>query len=241
MKLFDEYEQVVDIDIPDNIERILVSCSGGADSAILFYILCDYLQKENRTDVTVDMVSFSNDFKWRWNGRKAADILNYTIDKLSFDQIGSHTIHYIPVQDSKYWHPVQHKYFLDYDNALVMSGETCNPKSDAENKHLNGWQYYSLAKRALPERNFENEFKKPLYQEYEVDDYIQRYMSPFTRVDKRFVASMYKKYDVMDMFYLTRSCEEVPPENTPYYKDFEDNPCHICWWCLERKWAFGEF
>jgi hypothetical protein len=239
MKLYDDHGQEVNFYIDDNIERILVSCSGGADSAILFYILCDYLQRENRTNVIVDMMSFSNDFKWRWNGRKAADIVNYTIDKLGFDQFGSHTVHYIPVQDSKYWQPVQNKFFVDYDNALVMSGETCNPKSDAGNKYLDGWQYYSLCKRALPERD-SNNVKKPLYKITKTKP-VHRYMSPFSRVDKRFVASMFQKYGVWDMLALTRSCEGVPPKNTPYYKDFEDHPCHICWWCLERKWAFGEF
>ena len=241
MKLYDEYKQVVDFDIAHDIDRILISCSGGADSAILFYILCDYLQKQNRTNVTVDMVSFSNDVKWRWNGRKAADIINYIIDKLAFKQFDTHHVHYIPVQESKYWHPVQRKFFQEFPNALVITGETCNPKPDAENKYLNDVELAALQKRALPERNIDSPNIKQIYSEHHHKKYTSRFFAPFTHVDKRFVASMYSEYNVKDMFFLTRSCENVPPSADGYYKEFENTPCQKCWWCLERKWAFGEF
>ena len=43
------------------------------------------------------------------------------------------------------------------------------------------------------------------------------------------------------MLDLTRSCESTPEPNSKFSKDFEHIPCGKCWWCLERKWAFGKF
>jgi 7-cyano-7-deazaguanine synthase in queuosine biosynthesis len=52
---------------------------------------------------------------------------------------------------------------------------------------------------------------------------------------------MYNQYDVMPLFDLTRSCEAVPDEDAAFDPEFEKNPCGRCWWCLERKWAFGRW
>ena len=43
----------------------------------------------------------------------------------------------------------------------------------------------------------------------------------------------------MPLFDLTRSCEVIPEGE--FDPEFEKNPCGRCWWCLERKWAFGRW
>ena len=52
---------------------------------------------------------------------------------------------------------------------------------------------------------------------------------------------MYKEANLLDELYpITRSCEYDPTSN--YFKNIK-NPgighCGKCWWCEERKWAFG--
>jgi hypothetical protein len=60
-------------------------------------------------------------------------------------------------------------------------------------------------------------------------------------VDKKFISFLYTYFNVNDLFDLTRSCEAVPDLEFGFNPDFEKLPCGTCWWCLERKWAFGRF
>ena len=60
---------------------------------------------------------------------------------------------------------------------------------------------------------------------------------PYEYVDKRFVADMYHKYNLMfELFPITSSCVEYA-EKTDYFT----KPCKECWWCREKKWAFGMY
>ena len=62
------------------------------------------------------------------------------------------------------------------------------------------------------------------------------FYEPFKNIDKKFIAHIYKEYGLIDTLYpLTRSCESTDPDNCDDYKGH----CGNCWWCLERKWAFG--
>ena len=57
---------------------------------------------------------------------------------------------------------------------------------------------------------------------------------PLEYLDKRFVAEMYKQFDLMNnLFPITKlSCVEYA-EKTDYFS----KPCKECWWCREKKWA----
>ena len=52
---------------------------------------------------------------------------------------------------------------------------------------------------------------------------------PWSQVDKKFIYHQYKKYDIMELSKLTVSCIGDP------------GPCRKCFWCRERKWAFGNY
>ena len=64
---------------------------------------------------------------------------------------------------------------------------------------------------------------------------------PFIHVDKRCLAELYKKYELLDrLLPLTRSCEAELLE-TEYFTKV----CHearpkdeACWWCRERAYGF---
>lgn len=56
----------------------------------------------------------------------------------------------------------------------------------------------------------------------------KRYHLPLNEVDKRFVAECYSQnLFLKKVFPLTISCIE------------KVGPCKKCWWCREKKWAFG--
>lgn len=242
MKLSDSFGQEVDFEFPET-KQIAVNCSGGADSSILLYMVCDWV-KNHSPETRVNVLSCSNDFKHRWNGRKAADVINYTIDRLRFDPIDLHYTYYRDFQDEKYFHDIEPKLFADERVDLIVSGITSNPRVEAHVESSEG-EMVDLAVEALPIRNTDN---APTLH---INDHGHRHWTPFINVDKRWIAAMYVEYDVMDMFDLTRSCESVPDPRTNNETDrahaadfdpnFEHEPCGTCWWCLERKWAFGRF
>lgn len=59
------------------------------------------------------------------------------------------------------------------------------------------------------------------------------YYEPFYHIDKSYIAEMFKKYNIMDVFPLTISCIEWEPGIK--------RPCKKCYFCNEKKWAFGMY
>jgi hypothetical protein len=236
MKLYsNDKTQSIDFNVDEKFKKVAVNCSGGADSSILLLMTVDYLMKNNRDDTTVSVLTCSNDFKDRWNGRKAADVINFVIDKTGFKNFDMHYNYYRDVQDVEYFHEVEKKLFDEGRMDVILSGITNNPKGDdTQVEDING-NMVELKKDALPERSdgYQSTFRSR-------DN--QNFYFPFAPVDKKFTASMYDLYGVRDtLLPLTRSCEAVPDPDKPFDPNFEMEPCGTCWWCLERKWAFGIF
>lgn len=63
---------------------------------------------------------------------------------------------------------------------------------------------------------------------------------PFGQCDKLKIADLYKKYKLMeDLFPLTRSCTGGAWNSIN--QAISDCPCKKCWWCKEKKAAFGMY
>jgi len=57
------------------------------------------------------------------------------------------------------------------------------------------------------------------------------YYSPFANINKQQIKELYDMLEVTDqLFPLTRSCESLAQSA---------GHCGECWWCEERRWAFG--
>lgn len=221
--------QQINFNIPENYTKVCVNCSGGADSSILLFMTAKYLQ-DHLPNATLSVLTCSNDLKGRWNGRKAADAIDYTIRKLEFKNFDMHYTYYRDVQDMKYFKEVETKLYVQRRIDILISGITANPPEGSMSVNKNGDAYDLYADRLLDrDGNQKEDFSY---------NGMQSYYNPFTNVDKRFVAAMYEQYDAMDLFDKTRSCEAIPSEYDP---NFEFEPCCDCWWCHERNWAFGRF
>jgi hypothetical protein len=223
--------QSIDFDIADDIKKIAVNVSGGADSAILLYMVADYLVKNNRTESTeLNVLTCVNDFKGRWNARKAAAVIDFVIGRTGCP-INMHYSYYRPTQDVKYFHEIERKLISRGDIDLMVAGLTLNPIGRNIVTNIHG-KNIDLAEKALPERNV-NHMKL----------LNGNYWFPFANTDKKMVSSLYDQYKVNELFPLTRSCETIPEmkDGIAVNSNFENEPCGECWWCLERKWAFGEF
>jgi 7-cyano-7-deazaguanine synthase in queuosine biosynthesis len=98
-------------------------------------------------------------------------------------------------------------------NSLYI-GDTCYPPDDV-NKSFT-----------------ESDFQQSTDRSYGVKRQTKHgsFYYPFTNYTKQKIAEVYQTEKVLDLFDLTRSCES--PESPSTH-------CGVCWWCNERKWAFG--
>lgn len=230
MKLYDKgTAQMVDFNIPAHYKKIAVNCSGGADSSILLYTLIRYLEENSRTDTKVTVLTCANDLKGRWNARNAAAVINFVIENTNTNIIDSHIAYYRDLQKTEYFHEIELDLFANNKIDLVISGVTANPREKTTVLNVNN-QLVDLKDEALPERNSTNQAQWHT-------SINGHWYKPFVNIDKKMIAAIYKQFDVTEsLLPLTRSCEA--------FADVTDNftkPCGECWWCLERKWAFGIF
>ena len=63
------------------------------------------------------------------------------------------------------------------------------------------------------------------------------HLHPLINEDKSYVAKIYKHYDIMEtLFPLTSSCIGFSEDTNGFTE-----PCKKCYWCYEKKWAFGTY
>ena len=224
IQLTDSHGQRIEFAIPEQYQRIGVRCSGGADSAILLYMLNDLLADR---DVEINVITCSNDEKHRWNGRRAADVINYVVDRTNINRFNTHFSYYRPIQNPVLFDEFEVDLFERGMIDCVVSGVTALPEPGSTVQNSAG-ETVDLCSTGPEYRLNRN---KPTW--------INAYYTPFVNVDKRFVAAMYRVYGADELLQLTRSCEELPSTGS-YDPEFENQTCGNCWWCLERAWAFGE-
>ena len=200
-------------------KKIIINFSGGTDSALMAWMLC----KENPTteihfSTLVDTERPTNE----WNAREL--ILWY---KERFDlNWGKHHIGYFTkgsdegIYAKRHYHG-KHTTSIRKPNelTLLMHGRTANPPADERDKYN-----LNLGRE---------EVRDKVERDFIIGNTYQTY-SPFIAVNKRFVAEVYREYNLMDLFNLTASCIAED-----YKTDYFHKPCKKCWWCREKHWAFG--
>jgi len=235
----------VNIPFDKEWKNVAVSVSGGADSALLAYMICE-LAREQEHDVTVHIINHVRMWKTRpWQQYDADRVynwlfqrfyhttfkrhINFIAPELEYGNIGpSLTDEYGKkvsgdnIQQRAYAEFICHKYNVDaYYNAV-----TRNPRL----AQFNGMQERDI------ERNEDNK-----HLEYMI--HLDRVAShPFRFVDKSWVLNKYKELDIMELFNLTRSCEgEFKDIDYTNYKAGQPVPvCSECFWCKEREWAIEQ-
>jgi 7-cyano-7-deazaguanine synthase in queuosine biosynthesis len=200
---------VADVNIDIHEGPVGISCSGGADSSLLLYILMKYCPGP------IHVFTCVLDSKNRSTVKSASSVLSRIID-----QTGNYNVfhHFHFVKEGKSVEELfqQQTQFL-------------------ENKTIN-WLYTAITKnppfavqRTFKEPSHENHERHPLVRRSEYMEHAPVYM-PFTNIDKQKVAQMYTELNLMhSVFPATRSCESI---------NLIEGHCGECWWCEERFWAF---
>lgn len=208
-----KYLTICDVEIPLVEGPIGVSCSGGADSSLLLYILMANIKEP------IHVFTMAKNINFRTSAIVSGNVIEKCIQLTNNINVIHHTV-YSEYQniDNLFEYPTS--LFEDKKINWLYTGLTANPPKDISNNFT------------TPEENTEQEsrdadFKKEIFNFH--------YIRPFININKKTIKNIYQELGLFDtLFPETRSCEHVP-DSIGYYEH-----CGQCWWCHERHWGFGK-
>ena len=224
-------------------KNVAISVSGGADSALLAYLICS-LAKEHGT--TIHIINHVRMWKTRpWQQHDADNVYDWLFQRFYHSTFKRHTNFIAP--DIEYGNIGPN---LTDEYGKKVSGDNIQQRAYAEficHKH-NISAYYNAITRNPRLANFNGMHERDIerteenkHLEYMI--HMNRVAShPFRFVDKAWVLSQYRRLEIMDLFETTRSCEgEFNDINYTTYTAGQVVPtCGECFWCKEREWAIEQ-
>jgi 7-cyano-7-deazaguanine synthase in queuosine biosynthesis len=211
------------------IKTIGIWMSGGADSALLCYLLAEKIKKEN-LNITIQPITI--DYK-RPFVFKAGPVREKIEELLGAEDLFEEHIIYNPPGDivwtpselAEQFHIRNYEHFKNNKFQVLYSGITTNPAQEIQKTFKYGILPDVEAKRGVDvKKETDRYFVHP-----EGGEFWE--LKPFFDLDKKKLAEIYKEKNLLEtVFPLTRSCEHIGTVH---------GHCGYCWWCNEREWAFG--
>lgn len=205
------------IDIKIYSGNIGVVCSGGADSSVLLYILMKNIPN------TLHIFTNGNSNRGFRNITVATQVVQKCIELTNNNNVRHHvTFTKSQSMNSIFDYPFEWLNSNQID--MLYTGVTQNPPKKVYEKF------------AMPLDDFNADLRNP--DEKKSEHPTENSYCPWTNYDKQSIAKVYKDLDLLESLYpLTRSCEWEKGDSAP---DPGLGHCGECWWCCERKWAFGK-
>lgn len=214
----DDANQTIEFTIPEPHTKICCNLSGGADSAILAYMVIDYCTK-HIPDAELHFITIANPIKGWYHGAWANKVVDTLLKETKTTLIKSHTVFFRDNQRREEITEIEDQYFADGKATLFFNAVTQNPPLEITELLEGRVEFRDPGKhRGLTNTG---------------DGWMR--IRPFGNTDKRMVSYMYHYHHMEELLYPnTRSCEMLT-------KDGSDSVSHCgeCWWCKERNWAFG--
>lgn len=224
--------------VKKSYKDIGIKLSGGADSSIVYYMLCDAVK--DRLDVNVYALTLSTSSKPYYIDY-AKRVIS-VVGKLTGVYPVRHFTRFVDHWDWSDTGPydrgqedlvkeVQSQLKLD----IIYSGLTQNPDPvDMEQHLLDNLETYNLDKVSVLEHLGTRDRSRDPENFNLSDHYLDN--KPFITGDKKMSAAAYRDYGMMDKLYPhTFSCEGIVD-----YKGIDvTEHCGTCFFCLERYYAFG--
>jgi len=234
------------VDIPLNIKwrKIAVSLSGGADSALLTYLLCSMIPQGKRFEIHV--ISHTRMWKTRpWQQYDSKRVYDWLVERFPKIKFKRHTCFIAPdIEYGSVGPTIKDEYdkWVSGDNAQQRSFAefTCTVEDIPA--------YYNAVTRNPKDVDFKGMAERDIdASEDNLHLRVTRHMDrwafhPFRFIQKDWVIKQYKKLDIIDLLNLTRSCEgEFDDLDYKSYKPGQLVPeCGECFWCKERAWAIEQ-
>ena len=233
-------------------QRVGVSLSGGADSALMAVLLCSIITQKLYTS-EVHIITNIRCWKTRpWQKQNSLDVFQWLVDNFPTIKFTRHENFIAPDLE---WGSKGPNIMDEYGK--MKSGNQIELRAHAEyvahTEKLDAW-FCAVTK------NPDNEFVERLLDrdvlidtigDKTLEKLIKPHMGgyachPFTYVQKDWIVAQFKKLGIMDLFNLTRSCEgdrDTYPEifgDLDYKTYVPGSPvpvCGKCFWCKERQWG----
>lgn len=221
-------------------KRIAVSVSGGADSALLAFLLATLIGK---TGIELHIISHIRMWKTKpWQEHDGRAVYNWLVRRFPDITFKRHT-NFIPPEME--WGEVGPSMIDEYGRHV--SGDNIEQRAFAEYTCFHNFidAYFNGVTRNP--RNVE--FKGMPSRDIELTEenhhlFYMKHMGieachPFRFTEKSWVMRMYKKLKLTELQDITRSCEGTF-DNIDYmsYTPGQYIPvCGECFWCKEREWA----
>jgi hypothetical protein len=211
----------VSISAFSNTKKIGITLTGGADSAIMLYMLMVF-KKEYRPDLEIVPIT-PIDSRKPYQEIFAKAVIDYVENKLAI-KLNDTNLHLTELLDGEREN-YQFNKSVWVNKVKTYNGlqetymsETLNPSYDIEHD----W-FFAGAGRD-PSRD--------VVADLSLSRYVRNH-HPFRNINKQGVRELYEYYNVLDeLFPLTRSCENI----TTNFKMH----CGFCWACAEREWGFDK-
>lgn len=217
--LIENSQQNIEINIPSHVKRVGLKISGGADSAIVGYMLSKYVVTE-RPDIKIIPITVQQ------VGKNYQLIFAKNVIEFYKKEFGNIFLEHITdISPTKETYAITQEKLLDHlykKNHIHFhfSGLTLNPPPELIQTTKNDPNFIA------PLDRIRTGMLKPVYGATQC--------LPLINIDKRGVAELYNTLRLMDtLFPLTRSCEQ-------FTDDFSKH-CKGCWHCAERFYGFGRY
>jgi 7-cyano-7-deazaguanine synthase in queuosine biosynthesis len=211
-------QQDIEFNLPSHYKNVGIKISGGADSAIIAYMLSKYVNEE-RNDIRITPITVNHEGK-AYQETFSKRIIKH-LTRVFGDIYNNHQVGYCP-EGSQYTSSQGTLVKSLYDKKIIEAhyvGITCNPPNEIMD--IIGWN--GPADDRSPSETF-----RPIVNGDNTS------FKPLVNIDKRGVAELYSTLGVLDtLFPLTRSCED-------FTDDFSKH-CGECWFCKERYWGFNTY
>ena len=232
-------DKSIELQISEEHKTICVSCSGGADSALLLWEKLQH-QKQTNNKFKVIIYTSSGRTKNYFNFYHALKVINWIFDYTKFDHDYSWCTfrQKATITSSMYKH--MKAIALLHKPTLFISGRTSWPPEDQLTPYWKEGQTtnseglpFSMSEIITYQRNKDAPVMEKLQDTdndankwFANDTY---YYTPMISVDKKWIWGSYKHYKIVGLWNTTRSCEGD--------QSILEQSCGKCWWCLEREWA----
>jgi len=236
---------MLNITFNNDWKNVAIAVSGGADSALLAYMICQ-ISKKLDADVTVHIINHIRCWKTKpWQQDTADAVCNWLMQEFQNTTFIRHTNFIAP--DLEYGAVGPN---LTDEYGKQVSGDNIQSRAYAEYicKTYNVDAFYNGVTRnprlalfnGMSERDIDPTDDNKHLAEMEHMGFMVYH--PFRFTDKSEIVKMYKDLGIMDLFEITRSCEGTVEgiDYTTYQIGQYVPVCGECFWCKERVWALSQ-